>query len=300
MEEQLTLENIKARLYDLLANATAKVYYDRILKIKNKFPSKNLRDSFINEKKIIDWIETNPSFKTNSTKRAWLSAYLFVLSEFSFPVTKRKTVSKRVQTSAKKSIIDQRIKLEEELVPLKDAEDTFEKLKVMYDGYKEKMGDKYDTNRMYAAYLHIILNYGAIRLSELVEVIIMNGDSKLSNFINREKKVLIIRDHKNVKYQPIKEIILDDEFMKIIKPATNALFFTGKSGNNLYNTADGLSKRLAKEIGYGHYDLRKMKSSIAIANGNIQAIEKLERVQGHSLATQLNYYNKYSKKASED
>jgi len=295
MDENFSLEDIKTRLYDLLSPSTAKAYYDRILKIKKKFDSKNLVDSFIDEDKIINWIQTNPAFKSSSTMRAYLSAYLFVLSEFCFPVPKRKIVQALIQKSIKKSIIEQKDKLQNEQMPLKEAEETFEKLKIMYDDYKDKMSDIYDTNRMFAAYLHLILNYGVIRLHELVQVVIIDGESQLPNFINRKNKMLVIRDHKTIKKRSIKEIVLDDEFMSIIKPASNALFFTGKSSFKLYNTADGLSKRLAKEIGIGHYELRKMKSSLIIASGDISAIEKLEMIQGHSLATQMDYYNKYSK-----
>ncbi len=294
-----TVKDIESKLYNLLSKSTAKIYYTRILKIIEIFPEERVRDIFSDNKRIIDWVYGNPKFKTTTTHRAWLSAYLFVLSEFDFPIPMRRSISTLIHASVKKSMIDQKEKLVDELLSPKIARNTFKNLKNKYDSYKKAIiPDKYTPSSMYAMYLYLVIHYGVIRLSELISVQIIDGESENPNYINRKKQLLIIRDHKTMKYLPIKEIELDDEFMGLIKHAEN-LFVTAR-GNKRYDTADGLDKRLYKELGISHYELRKMKSSLAIASGDIPAIERLEQVQGHNLSTQLNYYNKYAKSAADD
>lgn len=305
--EELTLKNIVEKLHELKTIATAKKYYPRIIMIYNNVPGKTLRDKFMNDKKVIEWIKNNESLKTESSKRGYYSAYLFVLSEFGFPATKRKLVSNLIRDSSENNIVYQKQKLIDEQMPLSDAKETFERIEEMYKNFIDNMDPvKYDENRMYAAYLHLIIHYGVIRNSELVHVMVFDGDSHVPNFINRSKKVLTIRDHKIYKAQPIKELILDDKFMDIIKPAKGALFFQGSSkktnvgGINLYSSTEGLTKRLKKAIGLDHYELRKMKTSIVLATNNMVQIRKLAYIQGHSIMTQYEHYNKYNKAEEED
>ena len=137
-----------------------------------------------------------------------------------------------------------------------------------------------------------------MRNSEFASIIIADGVSNADNYINRKTGLLTIRDHKTKKTQPLKEIQLDKHFMEIIKPAHNAIFFSGgvngKSGGNLFGSGDGLQKRIQRELGLDNYEVRKAKTSIELSKpNNAKGVARLAEIQGHSVDTQLSFYNNY-------
>ena len=308
----ISLEGIRSKLSDLKSQSTAKAYYDRIFYMYNEFhkkePLKTLRELFDNSKMVIDYIQRGGKhgnqLRSLSSKRGYLSAYLSLLVEFDFDSEKRKLVSSIIKDQIKESYVEQKQNIQVHDIDV--AKDTFKKLEVMYQEYYSKMSkDNYDINRMWAAYLYLVLNYGVLRNAELSSILVSTGESQHDNYINKATGELIIREHKTKASNPERRYKLDSKFMSIIAPATHALMFSGKpqknvSGGNFYNTPDGFKKRINRDLKIDNYELRKMKVSIELSKkNNMKAIEALSEFQGHSLQTQYDYYNTYKQSLSD-
>lgn len=294
MTDELTIESIEERLNETKSSSTVKSYFQKIRTIAKAIEGDSLREKFEKRNEIVKWINANPSLKTNATRRAYLSAYKFVLDEFGFRAIDRNAIKNLVRDSAELGVIEQKKKMEQDEIPIEEAEDMLKDLKELYELYKESMSpDVYDHRRSIATFLHLVINYGVLRPSELYKMTVHDGDSTNPNFINRENRVMIIREHKTKANQPIKEIILDDAFMELIKPCKKFIF-PMKNGRP-YASPDGFSKMIVSKVGTDYYDMRKMKTSLVLDKGDNNEILKLSKIQGHSVQTQLDYYNKYKR-----
>ena len=305
---EITLENIREKLTGLKAKTTVRAYYSRLEQMYNEFRGKTkdtIRTVFEDDKKVIDWVVSGGGgkFKSVSAKRGYLSAYLFLLINYDFDIKKRRKVQAIIKEQMIEDKLAQNDKIKNTHFDLKEAKQMFKKIDDLYEHHYSMMfafdrDEVYDIHRMWAAYLYFVLNYGVLRNSEFASIIIADGVSNADNYINRKTGLLTIRDHKTKKTQPLKEIQLDKHFMEIIKPAHNAIFFSGgangKSGGNLFGSGDGFQKRIQRELGLDNYEVRKAKTSIELSKpNNAKGVARLAEIQGHSVDTQLSFYNTY-------
>ena len=87
---------------------------------------------------------------------------------------------------------------------------------------------------------------GAIRGDELVEMWISKDDTdKYDNYININKKIMIINKHKNQKKDGQRVIKLSNNFIELIKDYPNR-YFIANDNNTPYKDATGLNKKVKK------------------------------------------------------
>jgi len=110
------------------------------------------------------------------------------------------------------------------------------------------------------------------------------------NYINVVSKKIVINNPKNDKNGPKIIDITDKQLNCILWKGLNQYLITSHN-NEIYKDSSGFSKMFMNRFNnHNPYDLRKCISSKAIHEGNTERIKELERNQGHSLHTILQYY----------
>jgi len=143
--------------------------------------------------------------------------------------------------------------------------------------------------------LKLYLTYGVIRSSELMNCLITDNDcDDNTNYINVNKKQIVINNHKNDRKGKKIIDINDNKLLGILRKGIGRFLVTTQQGE-LYQSSSAFSKVFMKYFEHNVYDLRKAISSKCVSEGNIEEIKKLEHVQGHDLKTILEFYNVYSK-----
>ena len=143
--------------------------------------------------------------------------------------------------------------------------------------------------------LKLYLTYGVIRSSELMNCLITDNDcDDNTNYINVNKKQIVINNHKNDRKGKKIIDINDNKLLGILRKGIGRFLVTTQQGE-LYQSSSAFSKVFFSRFGFNVYDLRKVISSKCVSEGNIEEIKKLEHVQGHDLKTILEFYNVYSK-----
>jgi len=143
--------------------------------------------------------------------------------------------------------------------------------------------------------LKLYLTYGVIRSSELMNCLITDNDcDDNTNYINVNKKQIVINNHKNDRKGKKIIDINDNKLLGILRKGIGRFLVTTQQGK-LYQSSSAFSKVFMKYFEHNVYDLRKAISSKCVSEGNIEEIKKLEHVQGHDLKTILEFYNVYSK-----
>jgi len=143
--------------------------------------------------------------------------------------------------------------------------------------------------------LKLYLTYGVIRSSELMNCLITDNDcDDNTNYINVNKKQIVINNHKNDRKGKKVIDINDNKLLGILRKGIGRFLVTTQQGE-LYQSSSAFSKVFMKYFEHNVYDLRKAISSKCVSEGNIEEIKKLEHVQGHDLKTILEFYNVYSK-----
>jgi len=139
--------------------------------------------------------------------------------------------------------------------------------------------------------LKLYLTYGVIRSSEFITCLISDADcDNNTNYINVNKKQIVINNHKNDrKAKKDLDISSDKKQLGILRKGIGQFLVTNQQGESAF------SRLFMNYFEHNAYDLRKAISSKCIAEGNIEEIKKLEHVQGHSLQVILDHYNVYSK-----
>jgi integrase len=135
-----------------------------------------------------------------------------------------------------------------------------------------------------------------LRPSELLNCKICDCDGDdTTNYINVNKKQIVINNHKNDrKGKKVIDISSDNKLLGILMKGIGQFLVTTQQGE-LYQSSSAFSKVFMKYFEHNVYDLRKAISSECIHNGDVEQIKKLEYVQGHDLKTILEFYNVYSK-----
>jgi len=143
--------------------------------------------------------------------------------------------------------------------------------------------------------LKVYLTIGVLRPSELINCLITDNDcDENTNYINVNKKQIVINNHKNDRKGKKVMDINDSKLLGILRKGIGRFLVTTQQGE-LYQSSSAFSKVFFSRFGFNVYDLRKAISSTCIAEGNIEEIKKLEHVQGHDLKTILEFYNVCSK-----
>ena len=173
--------------------------------------------------------------------------------------------------------------------PIEEAQKIMEDLQVKHNQLKTELTEFYDNTRQMCIVACLYLNHGVIRGDELLNMYINENDNcEYDNYINVEKKQMIIRKHKSMKSMGTRTIYLCQEFMNLIELYANRLLLTNND-NKPYKDATGLTKKIKKTFGNGICDFRYAKSSI-----NLQGVDtELATTQGHQIGTQAKYYRKY-------
>jgi len=118
------------------------------------------------------------------------------------------------------------------------------------------------------------------------------------NYINVNTKKIIVRNHKTDESQKDRIIDIEDKkLLGILKKGLGKYFITDKNGE-LFKTSSKYGEYFKGLFNYAPYDLRKAHTSKiikeCIEDRNTEKLERLAYIQGHSLNTMLNHYNKYN------
>ena len=142
-------------------------------------------------------------------------------------------------------------------------------------------------------FAHMVLNYGVLRPDELYNMKVLDEDNDEDNYINVETQTMVINKHKTIKNYGVKRIKLDDKFIDMVYEKLGGHVFTNLN-NEPYQTGKGLTDMIVRQYGCTIYDIRKMKTSIVLKDGNEVEREKLAKFQGHDVSTMVSYYKTYN------
>ena len=142
-------------------------------------------------------------------------------------------------------------------------------------------------------FAHMVLNYGVLRPDELYNMKVLDEDNDEDNYINVETQTMVINRHKTIKNYGVKRIKLDDKFIDMVYEKLGGHVFTNLN-NEPYQTGKGLTDMIVRQYGCTIYDIRKMKTSIVLKDGNEVEREKLAKFQGHDVSTMVSYYKTYN------
>ena len=154
------------------------------------------------------------------------------------------------------------------------------------------------TVQMYCV-LKIYLDIGNLRGDEVVDMKILNTDTEDKiNYINTTTKKIIIKNHKTEKSQGTRTIDIEDiKLMGILKKGLGKYLITDKN-NEPFKTSSKFGEYFKSLFKYTPYDLREALTSKTVrdclTSGDTETLERLSSIQGHSLSTMLNHYNKYN------
>lgn len=294
----LPVNEVLARIKEKFSYDTNRAYEKNLRLILKELnvdiksnPTVDIRPYFNNIDNIIGVV--NAKWTGLSTRKSYYSTVLAILNMFQFPVKDSKKVQKLISNSAIQVNLDThlRSKLPEMNKPLSEAQAMMDNLQTKYNQLIENLDNsKYSKNNMFAAFLHLILNYGVLRANELVSLVRLPnnvGNIEVNHVLPNGE--IFIYDHKTVKSIGTRSFKTDRTFARIIKNCDGNLFTNEKGGS--YANAQGLEKRFFKEFGLRLYDVRKAKVSLMLATKDIKKIKRLEMIQGHSIKTMMTHYH---------
>ena len=158
------------------------------------------------------------------------------------------------------------------------------------------------TAQMYCV-LKIYLEIGNFRGGEIVDMKILDTDTEDKiNYINVKTHKIIIRNHKTEKSQKERIIEIEDKkLINILKKGLGKYLITDKN-NEPFKTSSKFGEYFKSLFKYTPYDLREALTSKTVrdclTSGDTETLERLSSIQGHSLSTMLNHYNKYNQEIS--
>jgi|DEB0MinimDraft_10_1074344.scaffolds.fasta_scaffold00328_14 hypothetical protein len=311
------LKDISKKLSEMKSQSTFKSYMQKIFFITSTFPSDMpLRKGFADVDHIVG--EIYKKSNSPSTRRTYLSAWKAVLDAFNFEPKLRKHLTKLVKDEMKQTDIIVNKKLQSPEYSLQDAKEMLGHIGEKYKYHLKVKSDKdYTFHNMMAAYYHLILNYGVLRVNELAHIFITDewdpdATKRQINYIDIKNKILVVSIHKNKRAYGTIITDLDDKFINLVKPILNYLkngvkfwpmFNKLIKSPNLsaeYSTPEGISRMLFKHTGYLNHKIRDAKTSLVLYKGNIKAIDALQKYQMHSLDTMLKHYTKHGADSNDD
>jgi hypothetical protein len=305
--QNFTLEGAGHKLTELGKSAgTLRSYKGKWEIIAKTFPEKqSLKNGFASVDNVIAFIYAKS--ESPSTRKTYLSAYKALLDLYDYPARTRKKVSELIKQEQENSTIQQAIKNQTPPFSLEDAKEMFQKLdelfkKAIKKASKEK---EYGNATMLASYLFLILKHGVLRSDELSSLIISDKPLKDVNSISKTG-VLTIIHHKNEKSLGTVTTKIDKKIIPLISKAPEGVPFIhqlSKPVNGVYTayqSGDGVSKMLKRQIGYLNHTIRDAKTSIVLNSESPERRQALRHYQMHSLDTQLTHYTKHSGGAAEE
>ena len=268
-------------------------YKSQIKKVLKIYENEDLNDLFLN--KIDDLMKHAISLSNSlSSQKSYLIVVQNVLKLFKFPDKNIKIIQNKVTEIKKLLTIETDIKKKNQTQTIDEAYKIMEKPFLLYDELKDKLTEKYDMNRQNASVCFMLKQHGAMRCGELMSIIICKDDNhKHPNYINIDKKLLIINEHKTFKKYGVKNIKLEDEFIDLLKPGIGLNFILNEK-RLPFKTSGGLSDFIEKHIGEQIYTFRKSICSLVLFNKNIDHIKSVEIFHGHSLQTMIDNYNTFN------
>jgi len=303
-EEPLTLGKLKDLLKEHIPKPNTLDSYVRTIKqIHEHFKIDDMNVLLTTkEQDIISYIESN--YTNNSTIKSKLcsvyKAYKILQIEgnlfkqrIDFYATKQTLKQEETKEDNKKSVDEGNAIVEHCKNHLEDLGKTIQNDTSENDN---DMINNWSVEVQLFCVLKLYLTYGVIRSSELINCLITDNDcDDDTNYINVNKKQIVINNHKNDrKGKKVIDISSDKKLLGILRKGIGRFLVTTQQGE-LYQSSSAFSKVFMKYFEHNVYDLRKAISSKCIAEGNIEEIKKLEHVQGHDLKTILEFYNVYSK-----
>ena len=302
--EPVTLGKMKELLKEHISKPNTLDSYVRTIKqVHEHFKIDDMRVLlFTKEQDIINYIESN--YTNNSTIKSKLcsvyKAYKILEIEgnlfkqrIDFYATKQTLKQEETKEENKKSVeegdaIVEHFKNHLENLGKTIQNDTSENDNAMINNWSVEV-------QLFCV-LKLYLTYGVLRPSELINCLICDCDGDdTTNYINLNKKQIVINNHKNDrKGKKVIDISSDKKLLGILRKGIDQFLVTNQQGE-LYQSSSAFSKVFMKYFEHNVYDLRKAISSKCIAEGNIEEIKKLEHVQGHTLRVILDAYNVYSK-----
>ena len=303
MEEPVTLGKMKELLKEHIPKPNTLDSYVRTIKqVHEHFKIDDMRVLLsTKEQDIICYLESN--YTNNSTIKSKLCS---VFKAYKILEIEGNLFKQRIDFYATK----QTLKQEETKQENKKSVDEGDKIISHFKNHLKDLGKKIqnDTtendNSMLNNWsievqlfcvLKLYLTYGVIRSSELMNCLITDNDcDDNTNYINVNKKQIVINNHKNDRKGKKIIDINDNKLLGILRKGIGRFLVTTQQGE-LYQSSSAFSKVFMKYFEHNVYDLRKAISSKCVSEGNIEEIKKLEHVQGHDLKTILELYNVYSK-----
>lgn len=304
--------------YDMLTNEflqhysdnTKRVYKTNIRIILNHLGVETKTDEDLRKplSRVDDILEYIKGFKTLSTRKSYLSVYIGIAKKYDLVPDRIKSLGDLLRGMMTKANISQSIKAKspEMNIPIAEAQQMMTDLKGLYDDMLANLPkDKYTHNHGIVLFLHLVLNYGVLRPSELTTIVKMQASREGLNTVDGNG-TFIIRDHKTKNTTGDRSFKTDKTIRAILKQ----LPFDGSIIKNTmgtqYSQGQGFDKqirkltkkRLGREVGI--YDMRRAKASIVIDSQSPKAIEKLEVVQGHNLNSMIQHYQYFMNHDNQD
>ena len=304
-DKSLSIEELKELLTEKLEKKnTALSYYRTIKQACDYFEIYEIYGLLQhNEQEIIYFIEDKykTSLSSISSKLCGVLKCYTVLSLESKLLKERiqhyKTLLKVKKDADKQKMTDKK--------NIEDGEEILNHCKNEMD----KLGDtlKNDINllnswditaQMYCV-LKIYLEIGNFRGGEIVDMKILDTDTEDKiNYINVKTHKIIIRNHKTEKSQKERMIDIEDKkLLNILKKGLGKYLITDKN-DEPFITSSKFGEYFKSLFKYTPYDLREALTSKTVrdclTSGDTETLERLSSIQGHSLSTMLNHYNKYN------
>lgn len=303
--------------YDMLTNEflqhytenTKRVYKTNIrilldyLGVETK-TDEDLRTPLSRVDDILNYIK---GFKTLSTRKSYLSVYIGIAKKYDLVPDRIKDLGDLLRGMMTKANISQSIKAKspEMNIPIEEAKQMMTDLKGLYEDMLANLSkDKYTHNHGIVLFLHLVLNYGVLRPSELTTIVKMKEPQEGLNTVDGDGKFLI-RDHKTKNTTGDREFKTDKTIKGILKQLPYDASIIKNTMGGKYSQGQGFDKqirkitkkRLGRDVGI--YDMRRAKASIVIDSKNPKAIKKLEEIQGHNLNSMIQHYQYFTNHDNE-
>jgi hypothetical protein len=264
---------------------TLKSYLSRYKTLFNE--DDNLSEMDID--KLISFIDTKTT--SPSTKKSYYSTIKFLLSYFNFD---NELVERMTALNMK---MGDQVTIDNDKKPKQSIDIAYDGIKTLQEKHDElltQISDEYDHKRSMCALSYLLLNFGAERPAELMKVVIRDTDDDELNYVNITTKQMVINEHKNKnKSKQARVFDLDDKFIDLVKSGIGLHLILKETKNEGYGNVDSMKAMVLKFLNVNIYEIRKMKASIAIKNKPVEEVQELSKVQGHSLQTMKESYQKY-------
>jgi integrase len=270
-----TLDNLKNKKNEPLAKKTKDSYKNCFKNFNHKFQLDDYTQLLKEPKPIIEYIYEK--FECDSTKKSHLTVLIKLIKTYCHHEENERMICKLMEVLNNNLVTKQSNKMDK---GKKDIKKAYSLMAFM----KEQKND---------IFAHMVLNYGVLRPDELYNMKVLDEDNDVDNYINVDTQTMVINKHKTIANYGVKRIKLDDKFIDMVYEKLGGYVFTNLK-NEPYQTGKGLTDMIIREYGCSIYDIRKMKTSIVLKDGDEVEREKVAKFQGHEVGTMVSYYKTYN------